>query len=123
MGFVPEKMRAALSRGFLNATDLADYLAARGVPFRKAHRMAGQAVAEAEKRGLGIEQLPLDWLRGLSPLIEEDIYQALDFARSAAVRESPGGTGAKSVRRQIAALRSYLKRGRKEAAQRTGNDG
>ncbi|MDR2801459.1 MAG: argininosuccinate lyase [Desulfovibrio sp.] len=106
IGFVPEKMRAALNRGFLNATDLADYLTVRGMPFRKAHRLAGKAVDEAERRGCGLEDLPLDFLRGLSRLFGEDVYDALDFSRAVAARESPGGTGPESIKRQIALLRA-----------------
>ncbi|MDR1946080.1 MAG: argininosuccinate lyase [Desulfovibrio sp.] len=111
VGFVPEKMRAALRRGFVNATDLADYLTAGGVPFRDAYRMAGKAVDEAEKRGCGLEDLPLDFLRSISPLIADDVRDALSYERAAARRESPGGTGPLSVQRQIADLRRELATG------------
>jgi argininosuccinate lyase len=108
IGFVPEKMREALRKGFVNATELADYLAAAGVPFRDAHRMAGRAVDEAEKRSCGLEDLPDDILRSISPLITGDIRGILDYERAAARRESPGGTGPLSVKRQIADLRREL---------------
>ena len=106
--FVPERMRQALSRGFLNATELADYLAGKGVPFREAHHITGQAVALAEERGLTLETLPLDVLRGLCPHIQQDVYAVLDFERAVARRETSGGTGPQSVGRQLADLRNWL---------------
>ena len=106
--FVPERMRQALSRGFLNATELADYLAGTGVPFREAHHITGQAVALAEERGLTLETLPLDVLRGLCPHIQQDVYAVLDFERAVARRETSGGTGPQSVGRQLADLRNWL---------------
>jgi argininosuccinate lyase len=109
--FVPEKMREALRKGFVNATELADYLAARGVPFRDAYRAAGKAVDEADRRACGLEDLPEDVLRGIHPLIAGDIREFLDYARAVARRESPGGTGPLSVQRQIAELRAGRRQG------------
>lgn len=108
MTFVPEAMRRALSRGFLNATELADYLAARGLPFREAHHAAGSAVALAESRGCGLEDLSLEDLRGFSPLIENDVFEALRHETAVARRSTPGGTGPDSVRRQIFAVSAWL---------------
>jgi argininosuccinate lyase len=108
MVFVAAAMRRALSRGFLNATELADYLAARGLPFREAHHAAGAAVALAEKRGVGLEDLSLDELRGFSPLVEQDVFQALAYETAVARRESPGGTGPGAVDRQLADLGAWL---------------
>ncbi|MDR2076226.1 MAG: argininosuccinate lyase, partial [Desulfovibrio sp.] len=70
LAFLPEAMRSALERGYLTATELADYLAARGLPFRQAHRHAGAAVALAESKGLPLEGLSLEDLRAVCPLIE-----------------------------------------------------
>ncbi|MHC1701233.1 MAG: argininosuccinate lyase [Humidesulfovibrio sp.] len=106
--FVPEAMRAALARGFLNATELADYLAAKGLPFREAHHATGAAVALAEKKGVALEALSLDELRSFSPLVEQDIYAVLQFEAAVARRNLPGGTGPQSVAVQLAALRSWL---------------
>jgi argininosuccinate lyase len=108
LAFVPEKMRAALGRGFLNATELADYLAAGGIPFREAYHITRRAVAEAEKRGLPLEKLPLEALRALFPQIDGGVYAVLDYDRAAARRETPGGTGPLSVERQLADLRRWL---------------
>ena len=106
--FVPEAMRRALSRGFLNATELADYLAAKGLPFREAHHAAGAAVTLAESRGRGLEDLSLEDLRAFSPLVEQDVFAVLEFAAAVARRNLPGGTGPVSVAGQIKTLRAWL---------------
>lgn len=109
LGFVPERMRAALDKGFLNATELADYLASKGIPFREAHHITGRAVAKAEQSGVGLESLSLAALQELSPLIEEDVFEVLDFTRAVARRETRGGTGPRSVAAQLTELRAWLK--------------
>lgn len=106
--FVPEAMRRALARGFLNATELADYLAAKGLPFREAHHATGAAVALAEKKGVALEALSLDELRSFSPLVEQDVYAVLEFEAAVGRRNLPGGTGPESVAGQIAVLRAWL---------------
>lgn len=108
MGFRPERMRQALKVGFLNATELADYLAAKGMPFREAHHVAGEAVAKAEIKGIGLEDLPLEELRLLSDLIGPDVYDLLQPETAVARRNTPGGTAPGRVREQIAALRDWL---------------
>jgi argininosuccinate lyase len=108
--FAPESMREALHRGFLNATELADYLVGKGMPFREAHHCTGRAVAEAERQGLSLESLSLETLRSLCPLVDSDVYAALDFDRAVARRESAGGTGPRSIERQIASLRDWISR-------------
>jgi argininosuccinate lyase len=102
------RMRDSLSRGFVNATELADYLVGKGVPFREAHRLTGKAVALAEERGCGLEALPLDVFKGVSPLIEQDVYAVLGFEAAVRRRESPGGTGPRSVAGQLSSLRGWL---------------
>lgn len=106
--FVPETMRDALHAGFLNATELADYLAAKGVPFRQAHHITGAAVAFAEKAGKGLEDLTLEELRGFSDQIEEDVFSVLSYDAAVARRHVSGGTGPDSVRAQLADLSSWL---------------
>ncbi len=106
--FVPERMREAMNRGFLNATELADYLVGKGLPFREAHHCTGRAVAAAEAIGAGLEDLPLQALQDISPLVQEDVYAVLDFDRAVARRETPGGTGPESVGKQIADIRAWL---------------
>ncbi len=113
LAFVPESMRQALSRGFLNATELADYLAAKGMPFRDAHHAAGAAVAKAESLGKGLEDLSLAQLRKFSPLIGEDVFSVLSYEAAVARRNSPGGTGQKSVASQLRRIRAWL--GRRKA--------
>jgi argininosuccinate lyase len=102
------RMRESLSRGFVNATELADYLVGKGVAFREAHYLAGKAVTFAEKRGCGLEDLTPDEFAGLSTLIERDVYAALNFESAVRRRESPGGTGPGSVAGQLLSLRGWL---------------
>ena len=107
--FCPDRMREACKVGFCNATELADYLVGKGVSFREAHHITGQAVAAAEKAGKGLEDLTLDKLRQFNPCIDADVYSVLDYAAAVRRRETPGGTGPQSVQRQIQALRVWLK--------------
>ncbi|WP_461209246.1 argininosuccinate lyase [Desulfocurvus sp. DL9XJH121] len=108
MGFDAGAMRAAVSRGFLNATELADYLVGKGLPFREAHHASGAAVGYAERAGKGLEDLTLDELKSFSELIEEDVFQALDYDTAVARRETPGGTGPGSVKAQLKAIGEWL---------------
>ncbi|MDE7240784.1 argininosuccinate lyase [Desulfovibrio sp.] len=106
--FRTERMREACTAGFLNATELADYLVAQGVPFREAHHVTGQAVAAAERENKGLEDLTLPELQALSPRIGDDVYRVLQCAAAVERRETPGGTGPRSVGRQLEALRRWL---------------
>ncbi|BBD06987.1 argininosuccinate lyase [Desulfovibrio ferrophilus] len=108
MGFNEDPMREALSKGFLNATELADYLVGKGLPFRDAHHVSGAAVGYAERAGKGLEDLTLDELRSFSELIEEDVMETLQYETAVARREAPGGTGPESVDRQIMDLTDWL---------------
>ncbi|MFZ5426904.1 MAG: argininosuccinate lyase [Thermodesulfobacteriota bacterium] len=108
MGYRPERMRQALKLGFLNATELADYLAAKGVPFREAHHVAGSAVALAEKTGRGLEDLTLGELQGLSSKIGEDVAEVLKYETAMNRRNTPGGTSPERVEEQRAALKYWL---------------
>jgi len=110
LGSRTDRMREALSAGFLNATELADYLAAKGLPFREAHHVAGRAVALAESRGVGIEALSLAELRELSPLMEADVFHTLAYETAVARRSARGGTGPEPVAAQLAELRQWLTR-------------
>ncbi|NDV19356.1 argininosuccinate lyase [Pseudodesulfovibrio sp. JC047] len=107
--FVPENMAATVKRGFLNATELADYLAAKGIPFREAHHITGAVVAHAEQEGCGIEDLALSDLHHFSKDIGEDVFGVLDYATAIERRTSPGGTGPASVAVQIKALKAWTK--------------
>lgn len=105
----PEVMRTALTEDML-ATDLADYLVQKGLPFRQAHHVVGQAVSAAAREKIGLSKLSLETLRGLSPLFEADVAEVFDFAASAARRAAPGGTAPAAVREQLAAARLSLGR-------------
>jgi len=107
--FLPANMRRALDRGFLNATELADYLAAKGLPFREAHHATGAAVALAEKKGVRLEDLSLDELRGFSELVEQDVCAVLEHEAAVRRRALAGGTGPAPVAAQLAGLRAWLK--------------
>ncbi len=111
--FRPERMRAALEAGFLTATDLADYLVAKGVPFRSAHHHAGQAVQAAERRGVELAALTLDELRAVWPGIESDVYEALRAETAVKRRAHAGGPAPDRVREQIEGVRDALARHRR----------
>lgn len=109
MGFDAATMRAACARGFLNATELADYLVGKGLPFREAHHVSGAAVGYAERAGKGLEDLTLEELTSFSELIGEDVFEALRYETAVARRETPGGTGPRSVAAQLAAIEEWLR--------------
>ncbi len=103
----PEKMRAALDEDML-ATDLADYLVQRGMPFRQAHHVSGQAVVLAGQQGVRLSQLTMDQFVELSDLFSADVAQVFDFAASVARRKAPGGTAPDAVREQIKAAKAWM---------------
>jgi argininosuccinate lyase len=102
-----DRMRASLDPAML-ATDLADYLVKKGIPFRQAHHVSGEVVALAESRGVTLFDLSTDDLRTISDLFADDISDVLDFDRVIHVRRSPGGTAPDAVRQQIANARKRL---------------
>lgn len=96
-------MRRAVEEDFSNATDLADYLVRKGVPFRQAHAVSGKAVALCIERGIWLGDMALEDYRMLSPLFDEDIYDAIRPETCVAGRNSYGGTSYEQVRMQLAA--------------------
>jgi argininosuccinate lyase len=104
----PEAMRAALKQGYATATDLADYLVKKGLPFRDAHEAVARAVQAAEKRGCDLSDLTLAELQAFSPLIGEDVFAVLTVEGSLAARDHIGGTAPAQVRAAIARLRESL---------------
>lgn len=106
--FDTQAMSNALKKGFLNATEMADYLVTKGLPFRQAHHLTGQAVAYAEKKGVGLEDLDLDELRCFYDKIDEEIFRILDYYQAVKRRNSPGGTGPQSVAGQINKIENWL---------------
>ena len=96
-------MRRAVEEDFSNATDLADYLVRKGVPFRQAHAISGKAVALCIERGIWLGDMALEDYRAFSPLFDEDIYDAIRPETCVAGRNSYGGTSYEQVRMQLAA--------------------
>ena len=103
-----EKMRAAALKGFATATDLADYLVRRGVPFRDAHEAVGKAVALGVAKGCDLAQLSLPELQSFSAVIGEDVYDVLTLEGSVAARDHVGGTAPNQVRAAVARARARL---------------
>ena len=98
-------MRRECGVGHLAATDVADYLAKRGLPFREAHAVVGHLVLTCEKRGCNLEDLPFEVFQEASPLFEADITEALDIPAIVAARTTEGGTAPKAVATQLAAAK------------------
>lgn len=106
--FKAESMRVACKKGFLNATELADYLVSKGLAFRDAHHVSGRAVKLAETKGCGLEDLSLAELQDLDKHIAEDVFLVLDYQTAVKRRETYGGTGPNSVNLQIEKLQDWL---------------
>jgi argininosuccinate lyase len=105
---VPAAMRAALREGHATATDLADYLVRKGVPFRDAHGVVARAVRAAESAGVDLAALPLATLKKFSPKIAADVSRQLTPEASVAARRHPGGTAPAEVRKAVARARKRL---------------
>jgi argininosuccinate lyase len=110
--FKVERLRELAGAQYSTATDLADYLVRKGLPFRLAHEIVGKAVRHGLARGHELAELPLDELRQLSPLIDGDVYAAITVEASLRARAVVGGTAPEAVRRQIALARELIGRGR-----------
>ena len=108
MKAIPQNMMTAAQKGFINATDLADYMVKKGMPFRTAYKISGQIVADCIARNLVLENYPLEDYQKHSPLIGEDVYSAVDLSVCVEKRISLGGTSVTSVRQQIAYVREQL---------------
>lgn len=108
MTAITENMKTAAQKGFINATDLADYLVRKGLPFRSAYKISGSIVADCMKRGLVLETYPLSDYQSYSDLIDADVYTAVDLAVCVEKRISLGGTSVGSVNDQIAYVRRML---------------
>lgn len=101
-------MYAAAQKGFINATDLADYLACKGMPFRSAYKLTGQLVAKCIAEGKVLEDVSLAEYQSLSELFDQHVYEAIDLAACVARRTSEGGTGPASVTAQLQQLEAFL---------------
>jgi len=104
----PERMRAAALQGFATATDLADYLVRKGIPFRDAHEIVGKAVALGVREGKDLSEISLDDLRQFSADIEEDVFTVLTLEGSVAARDHIGGTAPTQVRAAIERARKRM---------------
>ena len=110
--FDHEKTRSAASKGYLNATDLADYLVRRGVEFRKAHELVGRVVLHAIEQAKPLEDIGLETLREFSPLFEEDVYQSLSVESSIASKSADGGTSFERVNASLRKARIEVEKNR-----------
>ena len=99
-----ENMRSAAAKGFINATDLADYMVRKGMPFRTAYKIVGQIVAECTDKGLVLETLPLEAYRAHSQLFDEDLFDAISLETCVSQRTSPGSVSAPSLDAQLTFL-------------------
>lgn len=101
-------MEKSTEQDFSNATELADYLAAKGLPFRKAHELVGLLVLDCIKKGIYLQDVNLQDYQMLSPLINEDVYEVLKSRMAVSRRNSLGGTGFESVKKQIEEAKKEL---------------
>ena len=108
MAVCADNMKAAAQKGFINATDMADYLVKKGMPFRTAYKISGGLVAECIKRGCVLETLPMEVYKAASDLFDTDIYETIDLTTCVNKRISLGGTCVASVEKQIDFVRNSL---------------
>ena len=104
----PEKMRKAAMQGFSTATDLADYLVRKGLPFRDAHEVVGKAVALGVETGRDLSEMRLEELQSFSSSIDQDVFEVLTLEGSVAARNHLGGTAPEQVKQQVQMARSLL---------------
>ncbi len=108
MRVLPENMRRAAGGGFINATDCADYLTKKGMPFRDAYTTVGNLVYYCGQQGKLLEELSLEELQKISPLFGEDVYEALRLETCMGQRSSYGGPAVEETTRQIQELRTFI---------------
>jgi argininosuccinate lyase len=103
-----DNMKRAAQKGFINATDLADYLVKKGMPFRSAYKISGQLVAHCIQNNTVLEELPLEIYKSYSPLFDNDLYENIDLMTCVEKRISEGGTSVASVVKQIAYVKEKI---------------
>ena len=108
MTALTDNMKRAAQKGFINATDLADYLVKKGMPFRSAYKISGSLVAQCIRENTVLEELPLDAYKAYSDLFDTDLYEAIDLVTCVETRISEGGPAAASVEKQIAYVKGVL---------------
>lgn len=109
MTVLAENMKKAAGEGFINATDLADYLVKKGMPFRTAYKISGQLVALCMQKKTVLEDLPLEEYKQFSELFDEELYDAVNLENCVKRRISEGGTSVESVEKQIAFVKDQIK--------------
>jgi argininosuccinate lyase len=105
----PERMRQAATKGYLNATELADYLVAGKMPFREAHSLVGKIVMRASELGVALEDLPLREYQSFSPLFRSDLFQCLSLEKALSRRRERGGTAPAGIRQSIRLFRKRIR--------------
>ena len=108
MRVLKENMRNAAARGFINATDCADYLVKKGMPFRDAYKITGTLVAQCIEKGLTLETLPIEDYKAMTELFDNDVYQAINLETCVRERKSEGGPSPEAVKEQIAIAKKTL---------------
>ena len=109
MTVLTDNMYTAAQKGFINATDLADYLTKKGMPFRSAYKNVGQIVAHCIEKGLVLETMPLEEYKEYSELFENDLYEEISLETCVKKRISAGGTGLESIEKQIEYVSEFIK--------------
>ena len=110
MKAIKENMMHAAQKGFINATDLADYMTKKGMPFREAYKITGTIVSDCVKAGKVLEKMTIDEYKKYSDIFEEDLYDAIDLINCVQRRNSEGGTSVKSVEAQIEYVKAELEK-------------
>ena len=116
MKVLPDNMRAAAAKGFINATDCADYLVGKGLPFRDAYKAAGELVALCIDKGLTLETLPLEEYQTICGLFDTGVYDAISLSACVSRRTVDGGPAPQCVMKEAAALEAWLKQEKEEKA-------
>jgi argininosuccinate lyase len=108
IGLNTERATTAATHGYLNATELADYLVRRGMPFRQAHETVGRIVGKAIEAGCELQELPLETLKQFAPQIAADVFECLALNRTLASKSAAGGTSPEQVAQALAKARASL---------------
>ena len=104
-----DNMKKAAAKGFINATDAADYLTRKGLPFRDAYKASGTLVGYCIANNKTLEELTLDEYKAVCPMFENDVYDAIDLHNCVSRRDIPGGPGLTSVGVQLETLDKFIK--------------
>ena len=108
MRFRKDRMEASAKNGFTNATDAADYLVGKGVPFRDAHGIVGRLVLYCLEKNIALDDMTLEEYKAISPVFEEDIYEAISMKNCVEKRNTIGAPGAEAMKRVLEENRRYL---------------